>query len=172
MSYQTSTVTRSNTITHTDVRNVIWKIKSDMFQLRLFHDMFDAEYEEDMSYDLFQWTYRGYADAIKFQFFNPATYLAHCEIKYDITRGQVTGSDDDAGSIPFLNLKGTSFRVVITPSASWNTLSPEDRQTFYDTLKRQWGSSNLQLQYTGGSWLQDKTYSSNSFGANRSIYKI
>lgn len=172
MTYQTSTITRSATVTHTDVRHVIWKIKSDMFQLRLFHSMFDAEYEEDMAFDLFQWVYRGYTDLIKFQFYNPTTYLAHCEIKYDILRGQVLGSDDDAGSIPFLNLKGTSFRIVVSTSVAWDRLPDQDKQTFYEGLKRQWGSSNLQLQYTGGSWMQDKTYSNNSFGANRSIYRI
>lgn len=170
MSYQTSTITRTETITHTDVRHIVWKIKSDMFQLRIFHDCFDQEYEDKLASDLFKWTYRGYAEKIKFTFFYPNTYKVKHEISYRIERGHVIGSDEDAGRIPFLDLAGTTFKVLVTPNDAWRKLSIEERQKFYSTLNLQWGSSNLRLSYEGGSWVEDKTYSSNSIAAKRSIY--
>lgn len=170
MSYQTSTITRTETITHTDVRHLVWKIKSDMFQLRIFHDCFNQEYEDDMAGDLFLWTYRGYAERIKFTFFDPQTYRVKCEISYYIERGRVVGADEDAGKIPFLDLAGTTFKVLVTTNDAWRQLSVEEHQKFYNTLTLQWGTSNLRLSYDGGSWLEDKTYSSNSIAARRSIY--
>lgn len=170
MSYQTSTITRTETITHTDVRYLVWKIKSDMFQLRIFHNCFDQNYEDNMAGDLFLWTYRGYAEKIKFAFFDPNTYKVKCEISYDIERGRVVGVDEDAGRIPFLNLEGTTFKVLVTTNEVWGKLIPGERQEFYKTLALQWGTSNLGLFYEGGTWSEDKTYSSNNIAARRSIY--
>lgn len=170
MSYQTSTITRTETITHTHVRYLVWKIKSDMFQLRIFHDCFDQEYEDNMAADLFQWTYRGYAESIKFTFFVPSSYKVKREISYYIERGRVVGADEEAGRIPFLNLQGTTFRVLVTTNDAWRSLSAEERQRFYNTLHLQWCTSNLRLSYEGGTWSQDKTYSSNRIAARRSIY--
>lgn len=170
MSYQTSTITRTETITHTDVRYLVWKIKSDMFQLRIFHDCFTQDYEDNMAGDLFQWTYRGYAEKIKFTFFDPNTYHVKSEISYYIERGRVVGADEDAGRIPFLDLAGTTFKLLVTTNEAWKALTDEERQKFYSTLNLQWGTSNLRLSYEGGSWSDDKTYSSNSIAARRSIY--
>lgn len=170
MSYQTSTITRTVTITHTDVRYLFWKIKSDMFQLRIFHDCFNQEYEDNMADDLFQWTYRGYAEKIKFTFFDPNTYKVKWEISYYIERGNVIGADEDAGRIPFLDLAGASFKILVTTNEAWRRLTVEEQQKFYNTLTLQWGTSNLRLSYEGGSWTEDKKYSSNTIAAIRSIY--
>lgn len=170
MSYQTSTITRTETITHTDVRYLVWKIKSDMFHLRIFHDCFDQNYEDNMAGDLFLWTYRGYAERIKFTFFDPNTYEIKFEINYCIKRGRVVGADEDAGRIRFLNLEGAAFKVRVTPNEEWRRLNSEEHQKFYNTLAFQWGTSNLVLSYEGGTWSEDKTYSSNNISARRSIY--
>ena len=170
MSYQTSTITRTQSITHTDVRHIVWKIKSDMFQLRIYHGRFSEEYEENMAADLFQWTYRGYAEKIKFTFFGPATYKVRHEINYEIQRSGVIGSDNDAGSIPSLDLSRTTFKILITTNDVWKNLTEQEHQRFYTGLNFQWGESHLNLTYEGGSWLEDKTYSSNSIAARRSVY--
>lgn len=170
MTYQTSTITRTQTITYTDVRYLIWKIKTDMFQLRIFHNCFDQDYEDNMARDLFQWTYRGYAEKIKFTFFYPNTNEVKFEISYYIERGRVVGYDEDAGRIPFLDVSGATFKIFVTTTELWKTLSDQDHQRFYNSLKFQWGASNLRLTYEGGSWAEDKTYSSNSIAARRSIY--
>jgi hypothetical protein len=171
MNYQSASITRTAEITHTDVRHVMWKIKSDMYQLRIFHSVFDAEYEEKLSQDLFQWTYRGYVDKIEFQFYNPSNYNASFVLLYTIHRGQVIGSSDDAGNIPYLDLTGKSFRVLIIRSPAWWALSDQGRAAFGRDLNWSWGTSEFDLKYGSGSWTQDKNYSSNSFGAGRSIYK-
>jgi len=148
----------------------MWKIKTDMFQLRIFHNCFDQYYETNMASDLFQWIYRGYAEKIKFTFFYPNTSNVKFEISYYIERGRVVGYDEDAGRIPFLNVLGTTFKVFVETNEAWKILSYQDRQRFYNSLNLQWGTSNLRLTYEGGSWIEDKTYSSNSITARRSIY--
>ncbi len=170
MTYQTSTVTRTQTITHTDVKYLMWKIKSDMLQLRIFHNCFSQDYADNMADDLFRWTYSGYAEKIKFSFFDPNTYKVKCEISYFIERGHVVDVDEDAGRIPYLDLAGTTFKILVTTNEAWNRLTAEKRQIFYNTLVFQWGTSNLRLSYEGGSWVEDQTYSSNNIAAIRSIY--
>ncbi|MBI3009637.1 MAG: hypothetical protein HYY57_01450 [Candidatus Omnitrophica bacterium] len=170
MSYQTSTITRTQSITHTDVRYIVWKIKSDMFQLRIYHSCFSEDYEERMAADLFLWTYRGYAEKIKFTFFDPSTYKVRHEINYEIQRSGAVGSDNDAGSIPYLDLSGITFKVLVTTNDSWRNLTETERQRFYAGLHFQWGESHLNLTYEGGSWTGDKTYSSNSIAARRTVY--
>lgn len=171
MSYQANTITRTNEITHTDVRNVMWKIKSDMCQLRIFHSTFDTEYEEKMAFDLFQWTYRGFADNINFEFYHPSSYDARFAIHYRIIRGQISATNDSAGTIPYLDLKGTSFRLQVIYSQAWKDLTSQEKNAFYRDLKFQWGDSTFEVRYSNGSWTDDKMYSSNSLGAGRSIYK-
>ena len=141
-----------------------------MFQLRIFHNCFNQKDEDDMAGDLFLWTYRGYAEGIKFTFFDPNTYEVKFEINYYIERGRVIGADEDAGRIPFLNLEGVAFKVRVTPNEAWGRLNLEEHQKFYNTLVFQWGTSNLVLSYEGGTWSEDKTYSSKSISARRSIY--
>ena len=170
MPYQTSTITKTRTVTYTDVRYVISKVKSDMFQLRFFHGCFSKQYEEDMGHDLFQWVYSGYAERIKVLFFNPSLFVVRFEIKYDIERGTVVSTDEDAGSIPFKDLSGCSFRILVTTNDDWKNLSPEEKKEFYDRLILQWGKSSLEPVYEGGSWTSDRTYSKNSLAAHRSIY--
>ncbi|MCK4588195.1 hypothetical protein KAT60_00070 [Candidatus Woesebacteria bacterium] len=170
MTYQTSTITRTQTVTHTDVRHVLWKVKSDMFQLRIFHNCFTRESEGEMASDLFQWVYRGYAERIKFTFFDPQSSEVLHEINYRIIRGGVVGSDNEAGSIPFLDVSGATFKVFVTTNEAWRSLTDVEKQRFYNSLNLQWGSSNLRLTYSGGSWSRDKSYARNSIAAKRSIY--
>ena len=175
MSYQTTNTfarTYEQTITHVDVRNVMWKIRSDIGQLRIFHSIFSVDYEENLSSDLFQWVYRGYVDQIRFEFYKPSNLIACFAINYLIIRGQILSTNDDAGTIRYLDLKGTSFRVRITYSQAWLNLSSQEKDAFYTDLNLSWGPLSFELQYSGGSWASDKTYSSNSLGARRSIYSV
>lgn len=170
MIYQTSTITRTQTITHTDVQYVLWKVKSDMFQLRIFHNCFTRESQDGMAGDLFQWVYRGYAERIKFTFFDPQSNEVVHEINYRIIRGGIVGSDNEAGSIPFLDVADSTFKVFVTTNEAWRSLTDEEKQDFYDNLNLQWGNSNLRLTYSGGSWSRDKSYARNNIAAKRSIY--
>lgn len=170
----TYTRTRTHTVTHTyiDVRHVNWKVRSDLRYLRFMYGIFDENYEELMSGDLYRWVLAGYLSEIKFLFYTSSGYELQLGIRYKINSlGQVS-RDDDAGNIPYVNLAtGTIFNVMVVPSDAWNKLSEQERINFYARLSSGWGPSRLSLKenYT---WNADNVYSSNSLSARREIYRI
>lgn len=171
MSYYTSTTTRTQTATYTDVKNVIWKIKSDLYQIRLFHKNFDELHEDQLTSDLFNWTYSNYCSEFQFTFFNPTNQKCSFELRYRVTIGTGTiTTNDDAGKIPFLPLSDKTFRVIIVTNYLWNKLSDEQKQAFYERLDLSWGPSSLNLSYLHGKWTSDKIYSSNQVSASRSVF--
>ncbi len=170
MTYQTRTLTRTQTISHSDVRYVISKVVSDMYQLRIYHGVFDEQYEEDMALDLLQWVYSGYAERIQILFFMPSTSVIRFEIKYEINRAGVITFDEDAGSIPFVNLSGCRFQILVTTNGTWDNLTNDGKRVFYGRLIRPWSISTIQPIYEGGNWGNDRTYSKNNLAVSRSIY--
>lgn len=169
----TYTRTRTHTLTHTyiDVRHVNWKVRSDLRYLRFMYSLFDENYEELMSGDLYKWVLAGYVSEIKFLFYTPS-YVLQLGIRYKINSlGQVS-RDDDAGNIPYVSLAvGTIFNVIVVPSDAWRRLSEQDKNNFYTRLSSGWGPSQLSVKETYG-WNADNVYSSNSLSAQREIYRI
>ncbi len=171
MPYYTSTTTRTQTATYTDVKNVIWKIKSDLYQIRLFHRKFDERYENQLTNDLFNWTYSNYCSGFQFTFFDPTNQKCSFELKYRVTIGTGTiTTNDDAGNILFLPLSGKTFRPIITTNVLWDNLSDPQKQAFYKRLNLSWGPLTCNISYAHGAWTSDKIYSSNQVSASRSVF--
>lgn len=167
----TYSVTRSQTITHTDAKHVNWKIRSDLRLLRVFFDMFNEQHEQQLTQDLYQWIYRGYASVIRFVFYEPGTEVVRLELAYKITRSGSVNRDDNAGDIPYMDLSDTTFTTLVSTTQAWRNLQPTQRRQFYQSLVFNWGSSNLNLVHASGSWQSDRAYSSNQLSASRSIYR-
>lgn len=140
MSYYTSTTTLAQTTTSTDIKNVIWKIKSDLYHIRLFHKKFNEGYENQLTNDLFNWTYSNYCSGFRFTFFVPTDQECRFELRYKVTIGTGTiTTNDDAGRIPFLSLSDTTFRVIISTTYLWDKLSDVQKQAFYARMNLPWG---------------------------------
>ncbi len=166
-----STITRTASITYTDVQHLVWKIKSDMYQLRQFHNCFSQAYVDTLSEDIYQWIYSGYADEFRFKFYAGKTVTF--ELRYDIVRGITSSIDDDAGRIPFDDLAETEFAVFVSTNDAWGGLTEDEKQEFYKSkgFNLKWGQSTLALTYSSGYWSADNTYSKNSISAKRSVYR-
>lgn len=171
MSYYSRTLTHTNTYTHTDVRNVNWKIRSDLRYIRVLYGIFSEQYEEEMSGDLYRWVFAGYLKQIKFLFYTQSDYDLKLGLRYSIsTLGTVT-RDDDAGNIPYVDLPtDIVFNVLVIPSDKWHGLTQAQRDNFYATLSARWWDSNLSLNERG-TWSSDNLYSSNKLSAQRDIFR-
>lgn len=171
MSNYTSTITRTQTTTYTDVKNVIWKIKSDLYQIRLFHKIFNELFEERLTNDLFRWTYSNYCSGFKFTFFDQTNQECIFELRYKVTIGTgIIITNDDAGNIPFLRLSDKTFNVIVSTNDLWNILPDEQKQNFYTKMELSWEPSTLNLSYLHGTWTNGKIYSSNKVSASRSVF--
>ncbi|PYI50006.1 hypothetical protein [Paenibacillus flagellatus] len=166
MSYS-FTRTDTQTVTYANVRAVNDKIIADLdYVLTLNPNVFTKDRLEGWKYDFYQWIYQGYGSAIKVQFYrnNECFY----EIKYVIsTDGSIT-NDQNTGRIRG-NLEGASTYVQVEGTSKWYSLTTEQKQEFYDSLKLQWGPSAKTNYAAGLIEKMDKQYSSGSLGVQRSI---
>jgi hypothetical protein len=166
----TGTLTRTTSITMTDVRHVLWRIASDLRVLRAHHGLITSEREQGVVDDLLLFIYRNYIDEIEFRFVDPVTNTRKYAVRYELTRSWSGAEDDDAGGLRYRDLTGTWFSVVISYSATWNALSAQARADFRQSLKRPWGVADDVRDGTGA-WATDRYYGSGGLGASRSVFR-
>jgi len=66
---------------------------------------------------------------------------------------------------------GGQLYVVVGYSQAWRKLSDAQRAAFVKTLKSRWSSSSTDLSFPGLTRASDRSYVSNGWGMNKSIYK-
>ncbi len=166
----TNTLTRTTSITMTDVRHVLWRIASDLRVLRAQHAMLTAEREEQIREDLIAFIYRNFVDQIEFRFVHPATNTACYRVRYALTRSWSGDDDDGSGGLRFRDLRGTTFSVIISYTRLWINLSENDKIVFRKTLKRSWDRAE-DVADGSGYWTTDRNYGSGGLGASRSVFR-
>lgn len=166
----TGTLTRTASITMTDVRHVIWRIETDLRVLRAQHGLITADREQDIIHDLQLLIYRNYIVQVEFRFVDTSTQRRRYAVRYSLTRAWSGDEDDEAGGLRYQNLTGTSFGVIITYSSGWSTLSGQAKAAFRQSLKRAWEPA-ADVPDGAGSWATDRTYGSGGLGATRSVFR-
>jgi hypothetical protein len=165
------TLTRTATITLTNVRDVFWRIQTDLRVLRAQHGMITAEYEEQVAADLLLFIYRNYIKVIEFRFTNRTTgQRMDGSTQYDISRNFAGSADDDGGGLRQRNLSQAEFNIVVWYSDVWKTLTESERAAFRNSLKLTWGLA-ADAAPGGGAWVSDRTYASGSLSATRSVFR-
>ena len=166
----TGTLTRTASVTLTDARHVLWRIATDLRALRLHHGLITTAYEEEVTYDLLQFIYRGLVDEIEFRFVAVGSNTRTYAVRYAMTRDWSGDDDDDAGGLRYLDLTGTSFQLTVTYSSTWRALPADAQTVFRRGLKRSWGPVN-DVHDGVGAWVTDRTYGSGGLGATRSVFR-
>ncbi|MGG1518483.1 hypothetical protein ABE504_23900 [Paenibacillus oryzisoli] len=166
MSYS-YTRTDTQTVTYANVRAVNDKIIADLeYVLTLYPSVFTKDRLGNWKHDFYHWMYNGYISTIQVQFHkNGACFY---EIKYDIKTDGSINNDQNTGRIRG-NLDGATTSIVVTWTNKWMSLTPEEQQAFYKSLKQPWGPVGKTNYATGLIEKTDKQYSSGSFGVQRSI---
>ncbi len=164
----TGTLTRTSTITMTDVRDVLWRIQSDLRILRAQHAMIEEAYETALSADLLQFVYRNFLTEIRFEFLR-AGVVQPGSVAYALTR-QWQGSESDAsGGLRYRDLRGLTFSVATETTEVWRTMTAAQRAEFFGGLQLPWGYSGTRP--TAGIWTADRSYGSGALGAQRLVLR-
>ena len=164
----TGTNTRSATITMTDVREVLWRIQSDLRTLRVQHQMIDEAFELGAIADLQQFIYRNFVDRISFEF-ERGGVVQPGSVAYSLSR-QWQGEDGDpSGGLRYRDLRGCAFAIVLNTTSIWDRLSVTERKEFYEGLTMAWGSATPRA--IAGVWTADRAYGSGGLGASRLVLK-
>src|SRR5687768_6269188 len=95
----TGTLTRTTSITITDVRHVLWRIASDLRVLRVQHGIVTAQFENEAIEDLLLFIYRNYVDQVEFRFVDQITNARRYAVRYALSRSWSGEQDDDAGGL-------------------------------------------------------------------------
>jgi hypothetical protein len=166
----TGTLTRTTSITMTDVRHVIWRIETDLRVLRAQHGLITADREQDVVHDLQLFIYRNYVQQIEFRFVDTTTQRRRYAVRYSLTRAWSGDEDDEAGGLRYQDLSGTTFGVIITYSSAWSALPEQAKATFRQSLKRAWEPA-ADVVDAAGAWATDRAYGSGALGAARSVFR-
>jgi hypothetical protein len=167
-----ATFTATNTFTITHARYVTSKVAADLRQLQLFYgkpssDAIDA-YAEEAALLLRD----GYLERVDYGFQTRSSYLGDqwvLLLRYRARNGVLT--DDHAGRVPpRVDVSGTRFASFLSYSSKFLSLSPSERARVEAELPISRSAGN-EAGFVSGSWGGDRTYSSNSNGLGRSVFR-
>jgi hypothetical protein len=164
----TGTITRTVAITMIDVREVMWRIQSDLRILRAQHGMITDTREAELSEDLLQFVYQNFVEEIHFQFLRDGV-VQPGSIAYALNRQWEGGESDSNGGLRYRDMRGLTFDISLTTTAGWQSLTPEQQMVFYQGLKTAWGPGGTRP--VAGVWTQDRIYGSGSLGATRLVLR-
>lgn len=164
----TGTLTRTVAITMVDVRDVMWRIQSDLRTLRAQHAMITETYEVNVSADLVQFVYRNFVEEIRFEFLRNGV-VQPGSIAYSLTRQWQGSESDPNGGLRYRDLRGLTFAIATQTTSVWRALTPAAQAEFYGQLKCSWGPAAANP--VAGVWTEDRTYGSGSLGASRLVLR-
>lgn len=162
------TLTRTASVTMTDVRDVLWRIQSDLRTLRAQHQMIDEAHEVSLAADLQQFVYRNFVDAIRFEFLRDGV-VQPGSIAYALNRQWQGSESDPSGGLRCRDLRGLTFSVCMQNTSVWHELAPQAQTEFYGGL--QWNWRPIGTRPVAGVWTPDRTYGSGALAASRLVLR-
>jgi len=164
------TLTRTESITMVDIRDVAARIHADLCTIRVRHPaLLKADRQANIFADLVLLMYRGFIDRIDFNFTFASGALHPGSVRYDLTRQWSGWSNDESGGLGTFDSTGLRFTVMIHHTATWKSLSVQERANVERDLLANWGP--MQAPTGNGNWVSDRQYGHGSFGAERFVFR-
>ena len=91
--------------------------------------------------------------------------------KYEVASDASTLTAQRPGNNLWPRTPGGQLYVVVRYSQAWRNLTDAQRAAFVKTLSSSWSSSSTDLSFPGLTRASDRSYVSNGWGMNKSIYK-
>jgi hypothetical protein len=173
MSTGTATSTRTATATST-VTKIIYvtrKVQADFLAILDTYRYFPEDYAQHLIHDVRMFLDEEVIDHIQFVWTRPnSTYVLE-ELNYTVVVGGVELADDHSGGIRYqVALANASFHVRVTYNRRWKDMVEREKSAIRESLDLQWGPAG-QLDYSGGKWTADRTYSQDGYGLARQRFE-
>jgi len=167
----TSTRTATATSTVTKIVYVTRKVQADFLAILETYGYFSEDYAQHLIHDVRVFLDEEVIDHIRFVWTRPdSTYVIE-ELNYTVVAGGVELSDDHSGGIRYqAALASASFHVRITYNTCWKNLPEDEKSAIREGLDLNWGPAG-QLDYSGGKWITDRTYSRDGYGLVRQRFE-
>jgi HORMA domain-containing protein len=163
----TTTFTRSQTFTLSDVKYVTSKMAADLYRMkRLYGAPSDTQIENTIL-EVIELLWRAYLRDVHIGFKRNGNWVV--AVRYQAYNGSLVG-DDSAGGVPAgVDINGATHYNYLRYSDSFLNLSPTEQERIEASLP--WRRTEGRLPGdSGGSWRSDRTYSSNGGGTARSSF--
>lgn len=155
----TSTRTATKTSTLTNVLYVTRKVQADFLAILDTYDYFSEAYGQKVISDVRLLLDEEVIDRVKFIWKELGTNYVLEEMAYEVVAGQIGLADERPGGIRYRSdLKEADFSVRISYTSRWKDMSAEEKARIREHLKLAWSRAG-RLDYSGGRWKQDRTYS-------------
>ncbi len=152
---------------YTGVVHVTRKVQADILAIGDTYEYFTESYAQDVINDVRIFIDEEVLDFVKFIWKEAGTSRVLDELRYKVVSGAVGLADNRPGGIrynPVLAL--ADFSVRTTYNSRWKSMNKNEQAGIRSRLKLTWGPAG-QLDYSGGRWVGDRTYSMDGTGLVR-----
>src|SRR6266478_269947 len=169
----TATSTRTATATST-VPKIVYvtrKVQADFLAILETYGYFSEDYAQHLIHDVRVFLDEEVIDHIRFVWTRPSSTYVIEELNYTVVAGGVELSDDHSGGIRYqATLAKALFHVRVTYNTRWEEMSEREKSAIREDLILNWGPAG-QLDYSGGKWTADRTYSRDGYGLVRQRFE-
>jgi hypothetical protein len=169
----TATSTRTTTATST-VPKIVYvtrKVQADFLAILETYGYFPEDYAQRLIHDVRMFLDEEVIDHIRFVWTRTSSIYVLEELNYTVVAGGVELADDHSGGIRYqAALAKASFGVRVTYNTRWKDLAEDEKSSIRESLDLNWGPAG-QLDYSGGKWTTDRTYSRDGYGLVRQRFE-
>lgn len=153
----TRSITQSSTLTK--VVYVTRKVQADFLEILDTYGYFGEAYAQKIIADIRLFLDEEVIGSVHFIWRkNNSNYVLE-ELKYTVIAGGIGLADDRPGGITYrVDLQSADFEVRVRYNDRWRNMPEVEKQAVRNRLVLNWGPGG-RLDYTGGTWTTDKTYS-------------
>ncbi len=167
----TSTRTATATSTVTKIVYVTRKVQADFLAILETYGYFQEDYAQRLIHDVRVFFDEEVIDHIRFVWTRSSSAYVLEELNYTVVAGGVKLVDDHSGGIRYQTaLANASFDVRVTYNTRWKDLAKDEKNSIREGLDLNWGPTG-QLDYSGGTWTTDRTYSRDGYGLVRQRFE-
>src|SRR6266516_5789330 len=163
----TNTHTTTATSTVPKIVYVTRKVQADFLAILDTYGYFPEDYAQRLIHDVRMFLDEEVIDHIRFVWTRTSSTYVLEELNYTVVTGGVELADDHSGGIRYQTaLAKASFGVRVTYNTRWKDLAENEKRSIRKGLDLNWGPAG-QLDYSGGKWTTDCTYSQDGYGLVR-----
>ena len=163
----TGTRTGTHTTTYSKIIYVTRKVQADFLAILDTYGYFSEDVARKVVSDIRVLLDEEVIDQLQFTWRQPGSKRVLEELRYAVILGVAVLMDDRSGGIQYRpELAAADFVVQVRYNQRWLSIGSVGRDTVRKDLKCPWGDGYY-LDYSGGQWVTDRTYSSGGYGLVR-----
>jgi Bacterial HORMA domain family 1 len=166
----TGTATQTSTYTAADVGKVLDCFAADFDMVAQATGLRTRENARATSEDVTRMAVHGYLKEVNVYLEDETGRIVRAA-KYEVSTDAALWTAQRPGNNLWPRLPGGRLNVYVVWSDAWRRLSEARRQVFRETLKRPWGTWDLDTSFPTLTRRADRDYASNNYGMRKSVFQ-